>query len=121
MALAYPNTSGTEMYEEIAKNHYIAALGDRTLELKIREREPADLDAAYTISVRLEAYAGAYNDEDERDGRIQRQRRGDDGLAKRVAAIEKSVRAAQTETNAVTVTRPVTKADDSETVASLRQ
>jgi len=66
MALVYPKTSGSEMHVEIAKRQ-IAALNDRTLELKILEREPADLDAAYTISDRLESYAGANTDEYKRN------------------------------------------------------
>jgi len=57
MALAYPYDVGSEMYADIAMDTYIRALNDSAMELKVREREPADIDTAYALSVRLEAYA----------------------------------------------------------------
>ena len=86
MALAYPNTSGSDLNEEIGKTHFIEALGNRNLELKIREREPPTLDAAFALAVRLEAYQAAYGEEDMRDGRHGRARCAD-GQGSRVATI----------------------------------
>ena len=37
------------------------------MELKIREREPADLDTAFTIAVRLEMYQQAYVEDESKD------------------------------------------------------
>ena len=90
MALAYPNTSGSDLHEEIAKSHFISALGDRTLELKLREREPKDLDSAFTLAVRLDAYQSA-STEDGRDYRGGARGRNPDNLAARVSAIEKNL------------------------------
>jgi hypothetical protein len=46
MILAYPGTADVTLCEDIAIDHFISALGDRQLELKLREREPKDLDTA---------------------------------------------------------------------------
>ena len=55
MCLAYPGPT-TEMGQIVARDAFIDALGDRQIAVKIREREPLTLDAAYQIAVRLEAY-----------------------------------------------------------------
>jgi len=39
MALAYPGTAHTQLGEEIARDHFVTALADRDLELKVRDRE----------------------------------------------------------------------------------
>lgn len=91
MALSYPNTSGNELNEEIAKSHFISALGDRNLEFKVREREPKDLDAAFTIAVQLEAYQNAYCNQEPMEGRPNKGRYHD-GLAGRITAIERSLK-----------------------------
>ena len=92
MSLAYSNSYGSELHEEISKSHFIAALGDRNLELKLREREPKDLDSTFALAVRLEAYQSAADD-DHRDARDRHQARNRDGdrLAGRVAAVEQTV------------------------------
>ena len=59
MAMAYPDEGPTTLCEHIAKEHFITSLDDRNLELKLREREPRDLDAAFKCAVRLEAYERA--------------------------------------------------------------
>jgi len=56
MTLAYPGESNSSICEQIAKDYFIASLADRDLELKIREREPRDLETAFRHAVRLEAY-----------------------------------------------------------------
>ena len=93
MALAYPNTSGTDMHEEIAKSHFITALGDRDLEMKLREREPKDLDAAFTLAVRFDAYQQSYSDEPrENHDRENRRNRNQADLFGRVSSIEQNVK-----------------------------
>ena len=59
MALAYPGLGQSEVHEIIARDHFIDAIGDHELELKLREREPPDLDSALRLAVRLEAYANS--------------------------------------------------------------
>jgi len=55
MAKAYPgHTDG--LGETIAKDAFLVSLDDAKLELRVREWEPADLDAALRIAMRLEAY-----------------------------------------------------------------
>ena len=56
MALAYPGTANTTLNEIFARDSFISALGDRELEMRIRDRDPMDLDAAFKIAVRTEAY-----------------------------------------------------------------
>jgi hypothetical protein len=98
MALSYPKTSGSELNEEIAKSYFLTALGDRKLELKVREREPADLDAAFTIAVRLEAYQQScleQQSKETKDIKLLRVR-NTDGLPGRVAAIEQKLKDSET-------------------------
>jgi len=66
MTQAYPGAGSLSLCEQIAKDYFIATLGDRDLELKIREREPRDLESAFKHAVRLEAYNKAVVD-DNRD------------------------------------------------------
>lgn len=56
MALAYPGTAGTELNETIARDSFIAALGDREMEIKVRDRDPGDLNAAYKAAMKVETY-----------------------------------------------------------------
>jgi len=63
------------------------------LALKIREREPADLDAAYRLAVRQEAYAVSIADSQTSNADIgQRNRRGDDRLERRISQVKKTLR-----------------------------
>jgi hypothetical protein len=94
MALSYPNTSGSELQEEIAKSHFISALGDRNLELKVREREPKDLDAAFTIAVQMEAYQNAYVSGESTESRSSKNSE-QDNLSGRIAAIERTLKEAE--------------------------
>jgi len=55
VTLAYPGQGTSSLCEQIAKDYFIASLSDRDLELKIREREPRDLESAFKHAVRLEA------------------------------------------------------------------
>ena len=76
----------------IRDSYFIASLGDRDLELKIREREPRDLESAFKHAVRLEAYDKAVVDDnrDQYKGKGNRNRQ-DDGLSRKVAQLERRV------------------------------
>jgi len=49
------------MAEHLAKEHFICALDDPKLELKIREKEPKTLNAALKIAQRMEIFQNAIN------------------------------------------------------------
>jgi len=53
--LAYPNDTSRTV-DRIAKEAFLNSLGNKKLELKLREREPHDLDAAFCMALRLETY-----------------------------------------------------------------
>jgi transposase InsO family protein len=100
MALAYPQMSGSPMYEEMGKAYFISALEDPVLKLKIEEREPKDLDAAYRLAERLEVYLSKYQkaEQSSHSGSRrpspevrQRRDRGDERPSKRVAAVGQNV------------------------------
>ncbi|MDZ7612307.1 MAG: RNase H-like domain-containing protein [Flavobacteriaceae bacterium] len=100
MALAYPGLGQSDVCEIIARDHFIDAVGDRELELKLREREPADLDSTLRLAVRLEAYASANGTPSEEYQRHRRENdRGDEKLAKRVSQIESSMQQLRTRDN----------------------
>jgi len=78
----------SKLYESCCADTYMlsASLGDRDLELEIREREPRDLESAFKHAVRFEACDKAVVD-DSRDhykGKGNRYRQ-DDGLSRKVA------------------------------------
>ena len=54
-ALAYPSVP-PQMREEITCDHFLDALRDPDFALKIRERQPADLDSALRIALQLEVW-----------------------------------------------------------------
>jgi len=47
MALVYPDTAHSQLGQAIARDHFITALNDRELEMKVRIRDPTDLESAY--------------------------------------------------------------------------
>ena len=53
MALTYPKDD-TPLSRRIARDCFLTGLGDPELEIKVREREPPDLQAAYKTAIRLE-------------------------------------------------------------------
>ena len=81
MSLAYPESAGTELGEIIARDHFITALNEKELELKVRDRDPSDLDSAFKAAVRAETHLRAY--EMEREPRVRRDR-NDDNRARQV-------------------------------------
>jgi hypothetical protein len=57
-------------------DHFIAALDNRELELKVRDRDPSDLEAAFRTAIRVEIHLKAYNaDHDRESARDVRNRR----------------------------------------------
>jgi RNase H-like domain found in reverse transcriptase/Reverse transcriptase (RNA-dependent DNA polymerase)/Zinc knuckle len=59
MILAYPGHK-SELYDHLARDTFLAALDDDTeLQLKIREREPKNLESAVRIAQRLEVFKTA--------------------------------------------------------------
>ena len=58
MMLSYPGDQ-SPIAENLAKEHFIVALEDPELELKIREREPRTLDSALKVAQRLEVFKTA--------------------------------------------------------------
>ena len=57
MSLAYPGEKSS-MADHIARDAFLVALDDPEFELKIREREPIDLDSAVKMAQRLEVSRG---------------------------------------------------------------
>ena len=55
MALAYPGENSS-LSEHIARDAFLTALDDPEFELKIREREPQNLDTAVKIALRYEVF-----------------------------------------------------------------
>jgi hypothetical protein len=58
MVLAYPEER-SRLSEHIARDAFLTALDDPEMELKIREREPGDLDSAVKMAQRFEVFKGA--------------------------------------------------------------
>ena len=58
MMLAYP-VEKSNLSEHLARDAFLSALDDPQLELKVREREPPDLDSAVKIAQRYEIFKNA--------------------------------------------------------------
>ena len=56
MILAYPDSSSA-LGKIMAKDCFLDAIFDKNLSLKVREHSPIDLDAAFQLAVKFEAYA----------------------------------------------------------------
>ena len=72
------------------RDYFIASLADRDLELKIREREPRDLETAFRHAVRLEVYdrvveSNYYPEQQKLKGGRNKY---EDGLARKVTQLE---------------------------------
>jgi hypothetical protein len=89
MTRAYPGQGTSDMGEQMARDHFLSALNDRDLELKIRERFPNTLDEAFKQAVQLEALQETVDSGPGRDQARNRNRAPkDEGLARRVAQLE---------------------------------
>lgn len=90
MIRAYPGEGSSPLCGQIGKEYFLAALDDKDIELKVREREPKDLDSAFKHAVRLEALMKAVDGPIGRDdSRIKNRRLRDDALARQVAELER--------------------------------
>lgn len=72
MALAYPGEKSS-LAEHIARDSFLCALDDPEFELKIREQEPPDLDAAVKTALRFEVFRGAVEAASSGRHRVSRQ------------------------------------------------
>jgi len=98
MSLAYPGEK-SGLAEHIARDAFLIALEDPEFELKIREREPADLDTALKIAQRYEVSRGLVDASSGIRHRVTRQVVEDDNssvlsatdLEARVAAVERQL------------------------------
>jgi len=99
MMLAYPGDRSA-MAERLAKEHYLCGLDDPELELKVREKEPQDLDSALKAAQRLEVFRGAVRQRSSVRQRVNRQvteqpDSASGSLEDRVAKIEQSMHGPQ--------------------------
>jgi predicted aspartyl protease len=99
MTRAYPGEGTSPLCGLVAKEHFLTALDDREMELKIREREPKDLEVAFKHAIRLEALVravdGHTSSQHDDNSRNRGRRTREDQLSRRVAELER-----QTTTNA---------------------
>jgi len=72
MALAYPGERSS-LSEHIARDAFLSALDDADLELKVREREPIDLDAAVKLAQRFEVFKATVEKSSNSRHRVARQ------------------------------------------------
>jgi len=99
MMLAYPGDRSA-MAERLAKEHFLCALDDPDLELKVREKEPQDLDSALKAAQRFEVFRGAVRQRSSARQRVNRQvtelpESASGSLEDRVAKIEPSMHGSQ--------------------------
>jgi hypothetical protein len=73
LVLAYPGCGNSELFEVIGRDHFLRALDDVELEMKVRDKEPEDLDAAFKAALRIEACIKSL-DVEERIPRVRRSR-----------------------------------------------
>ena len=97
MMLEYPMDRST-MSERLAKEHFICALDDPELELKVREKEPQTLVSALKYAQRLEVFRNAVR---QRRLRMNRQvafypSSTSESLEDRVARVEENIGGCQT-------------------------
>ena len=109
MAMAYPGEKSS-LSEHIARDSFLTALGDAELELKVREREPKDLDEAVGIAQRIEVFRNTVESSTAGRHRVNRQvvdsRSGDvlpRDLETRLVKLEEKVSASNDEMVAETL------------------
>jgi len=109
MIKAYPGESTSALYDRTAREFFLAAMKDRKMASKIREKEPRDLEMAFKQALRFEAFKKADDSKTEpakpqpappppaeqpvvprARGRRDEGRR-DDGLNRRIAQLEQMV------------------------------
>ena len=114
MALAYPGATDSTLRNVIARDYFLGALTDRQLALKIREREPADLDVAYRLAIRQEAYMVSSTDPQVTSTEPgHRLKKTEDRMERRVTQVEKALKK-QAQAPSHDVSQKVNPAKDSE-------
>ena len=99
MALAYPGEK-SRLSEHIARDAFLSALDEPDFELKVREREPTDLDSALSIAQRFEVFRSTVDATSGVRQRVTRQvREVEDSLTEfpsdignRIAGLERQIR-----------------------------
>ncbi len=71
--LAYPGLTLTQL-DPFATESFISALGDRDLELRVRDKDPDSLDHAFQLTMTAEANAKIYDSSDQRGYEDDRKR-----------------------------------------------
>ena len=74
LALAYPDAMKSSLGEIIARDAFLSSLNDRELEIKVRDREPVDLDSAFRAAMRIETYLRPVETTKPLEGDIDRER-----------------------------------------------
>ena len=59
MSLAYPGQEDSNLGQHIARDSFLAALGDPDLQIKIRERDPRTLEETVRLALRIEVTRAA--------------------------------------------------------------
>jgi hypothetical protein len=72
MMMAYPGER-SKLSEHMARDAFLSALDDQELELRVREREPATVEAAVKIAQRFEVFRSAVEASSSERHRINRQ------------------------------------------------
>jgi hypothetical protein len=88
MAMAFPGANETDVGSSLAVDHFISALNDPELELRVRDKNPANLEAAYRAAVKAEIHLRSYErDKDSHgEGKIKRGKdRYDDGRVRQAS------------------------------------
>jgi hypothetical protein len=67
MYLVYPDSAHSALGQTIAKEAFISALNNREFELKVRDRDPIDLEAAFKAAIRVETHLKACEIDDRRN------------------------------------------------------
>ena len=81
MALAFSGQGGT-LWEVMAHDAFFDALGDQSLRVRVREKDPMTLDEALKLACHMEAIARSPPEDDYDDrGRENRLKRSDKSLS----------------------------------------
>jgi hypothetical protein len=67
MYLAYPDSAHSALGQTIAKEAFISELNNCEFGLKVRDRDPSDLEAAFKVAIRVETHLKAYEMDDRRN------------------------------------------------------
>jgi len=91
MSLAYPNERSS-LADHIARDAFLTALDDPELDLKVREREPSDLETAVKLAQRFEIYKFTVESSDSSKHRVNRNIVEDNTLEARLVSLEQKIK-----------------------------